>query len=90
MGIEYCLLWMHSSYIILGKSYGIETGAWITYASVNWRRLRTIWKEDFVFLLGIYLVHLYAEAIHLGSKQKGHQVWKFSSGKEFCMLWARR
>lgn len=49
MGIEYCLLWMCSSYIILAKSYGIETGAWITYASVNWRRLRTIWKEDFVF-----------------------------------------
>lgn len=51
MGILYSLLWTFSSYVILGKPYGIEFGAWITYASVCWRKLRTICKEGFVLLV---------------------------------------
>lgn len=58
MGVEHCMLWVCSSHTILGKAYGIETGAYITYVAGNWRRLKTIVKEDFVFLVGIYLVYL--------------------------------
>lgn len=44
------MLRMFSSYIILGKPHGIETGPGSHMVLMNWRRLRMICK-DFVLLV---------------------------------------